>query len=328
MTAMLRLLSSVLVASVVLTSCGGSDDGGTAPAPPQPVAAAPADFPSAQGKTLAALTRGLPKAAILNVSSFSSQKPGRDNRLGFTIVDRANKQLDVSAVAVYTAKPDGSELHGPFVARKESLEVQAPFRSRQTASDLKSGDTFYVADVAYASAGMHVPVGLVRLDGRLVVADPPAALTVGAPNGPPDVGDRAIKIKTLTAADVGGNLTKLSTRIPPAADMLKDNFADVMGHKPVVLMFATPALCQSRTCGPVVDIAEQVRAEYGEGVSFIQQEIYQDNDPGKPVRPQVARWRLPTEPWTFVVDSHGKIAARFEGVFSAGELARAIVAVK
>jgi len=325
---MLRLLSSVLVASVVLTSCGGSDGGGTAPAPPQPVAAAPADFPVAQGKTLAELTKGLPKAAVLNVSSFSTQKRGHGNRLAFAIVDRANKQLDVSAVAVYTARPDGSQLRGPFVARKESLEVKAPFRSRQTAADLKSGDTFYVADVTYVSTGMHVTVGLVRLDGRLVVADSTGALTVGMPNGPPDIGDRAIKIKTLTAADVGGDLTKLSTRIPPAADMLTDNFADVMGHKPVVLMFATPALCQSRTCGPVVDIAEQVRAEYGQGVSFIQQEIYQDNDPGKPVRPQVARWRLPTEPWTFVINRHGRITARFEGVFSAGELARAVAAVK
>jgi hypothetical protein len=326
---MLRpLLSSVLVAAVVLTSCGGSDGGGTAPAPPQPVAAAPADFPSAHGQTLAELTKGLPKAAILNVSSLSSQRRGHGNRLAFTIVDRANKQLNVSAVAVYTAEPDGSQLRGPFAARKESLEVAAPYRSRQTSADLKSGDTFYVADVAYVSDGMHIPVGLVRLDGRLVVADATTGLKVGIPNGPPDIGDRAIKMKTLTAADVGGNLTKLSTRIPPAADMLTDNFADVMGHKPVVLMFATPALCQSRTCGPVVDIAEQVRAQYGQGVSFIQQEIYQDNDPGKPVRPQVARWRLPTEPWTFVINRHGRITARFEGVFSAGELARAIAAVK
>ncbi len=322
-----RLLLSALVASVVLTACG-SDGGGTAPAPPQPMAGHPADFPSAHGKTLSQLTKGLPKGAILNVSSFSSQKPGHGNRLGFAIVDRANKQIDVSAVAVYTARPDGSQLRGPFVARKESLDVATQYRSRQTSSDLESGDTFYVADVDYYSRGPHVPIGLARLDGRLVVADAPAALTVGARDGPPDVGDRAIKVDTLTAADVGGNLTKLSTRVPPAADMLTDNFAEVMGHKPVVLQFATPALCQSRTCGPVVDIAEQVRAQNGKGVSFIQQEIYQDNDPGKPVRPQVARWRLPTEPWTFVIDRQGRIAARFEGVFSVGELARAVAAVK
>ena len=74
--------------------------------------------------------------------------------------------------------------------------------------------------------------------------------------------------------------------------------------------------------------AEQVRAQNGKGVTFIQQEIYQDNDPGKPYRSQVLAWRLPTEPWTFVIDRRGKIAARFEGVFSTGELARAVARVK
>jgi hypothetical protein len=325
---MLRLLPSALVATVVLSACGGSDGGGTAPAPPQPMAAHEANFPSGRDKTLTQLTQGLKKGAVLNISSFSSQKRGHDNRLGFAIVDRANKQLDVSAVAVYTAKPDGSELRGPFVAHKESLDVAAPYRSRQTSADLESGDTFYVANVDYYSRGPHVAVGLVRLDGRLVVADSTGVLEVGTRNGPPDVGEKAIKVSTLTAADVGGALEKLSTRIPPAADMLQVDFADVLGKKPVVLLFATPALCQSRTCGPVVDIAEQVRAQSGAGVAFIQQEIYQDNDPGKPIRPQVSRWRLPTEPWAFVIDRRGKVAARFEGVFSVGELARAVEAVK
>ena len=110
--------------------------------------------------------------------------------------------------------------------------------------------------------------------------------------------------------------------------MLRDNFADLVGKKPVVLLFATPALCRSRTCGPVVDIAEQVRAQSGRGVAFIQQEIYENNDPGKPLRSQVARWRLPSEPWAFVIDRRGRITARFEGIFSVGELARAVQAVK
>ena len=324
---MARLLLSLLAAAVVLSACGSGDDGGATPAPPQPPAAAPADFPPATHKTLKALVADLPQGAILNVSSFRSQRPGR-NRLGFAIVDRANKQIDVSAVAVYTAKPDGSQLRGPFAARKESLDVDTRYRSAQTASDLASGDTFYVADAVYGSRGPHVAIGLVRLDGRLVVAESVGPLAVGEKNGPPDVGERAIKVHTQTGADVGGDLTKLSTRIPPPRDMLETDFADVVGKKPVVLLFATPALCQSRTCGPVVDIAEQVRAQNGKGVTFIQQEIYQDNDPGKPYRQQVLAWRLPTEPWAFVIDRRGRVAARFEGVFSVGELARAVEHVK
>jgi hypothetical protein len=325
---MARLLFSLVACAVVLTACGSDDGGGAAPAPPQPAAAAPADFPSVKGKrTLDDLVAGLPHGAILNVSSARGQQPGR-NRLGFAIVDRANKQIDVSAVAVYTAKADGTGLRGPYTARKESLEVATQYRSRQTSSDLASGDTFYVADAVYGSRGPHIALGLVRLDGRLVVAEPVGALPIGEKGGPPKVGERAIRVHTETAADVGGDLTKLSTRIPPPADMLDTDFADVLGKKPVVLLFATPALCASRTCGPVVDIAEQVRAQNGKGVTFIQQEIYQDNDPGKPYRPQVLQWHLPTEPWAFVIDRHGKVAARFEGVFSVGELARAVERVK
>ncbi len=318
---------AILLAAVALSSCG-SDDGGSSPAPPEPAAAQPADFPSADGKTLQKLTAGLKEGAILTPSSASSQKVGDDNRLGFAIVDRANKQIDVSEVAVYTAKPDGSELRGPFVARKESLDVATPYRSALTASDLANGKTFYVAKPQFGSAGAHVAIGLVQLDGRLVVADAPTALRVGAKNGPPDVGAKAIRVHTQTGADVGGNFKKLTTRVPPAEDLLDTDFADVLGKKPVVLLFATPALCQSRTCGPVVDIAEQVRAQNGKGVTFIQQEIYQDNDANKPVQRQVATWRLPTEPWAFVIDRQGKVSSRFEGVFSTGELARAVARVQ
>ncbi len=322
---MLRPIA-ILLAAAALSSCG-SDDGGSAPAPAEPAAASAADFPSAAGKTLAQLKTGLKEGAVLAPSSRYAQKVGKDNRFGFAIVDLANKQIDVSEVAVYTAKTDGSELRGPFVARKESLDVAGPYRSAGTDSDLARGKTFYVARPEFGSAGDHIAIGLVRLDGRLVVADAPITLPVGAKNGPPDVGDKAIRVDTLTPADVGGNLKKLSTRVPPPPDMVATNFADVLGKKPVVLLFATPALCASRTCGPVVDIAEQVRVENGKGVTFIQQEIFKNDKPPN-VRPQVAAWRLPSEPWAFVIDRTGKVAARFEGVFSVGELARAVEQVQ
>jgi hypothetical protein len=92
-------------------------------------------------------------------------------------------------------------------------------------------------------------------------------------------------------------------------------------HDPFVVTFATPQYCQSRTCGPAVDVVSAVRKRMAPtGLRFIHVEIYSDNDPAKGVNRWVSEWRLPTEPFTFVVDRTGVIRAKLEGAFSAGEL--------
>src|SRR5206468_995275 len=127
-----------------------------------------------------------------------------------------------------------------------------------------------------------------------------------------EVGSRAIKVDTDTVASVGGDVSKIDTRQPPD-DMHKVNFADALGKKPIVLVFATPALCQSRVCGPVVDMVYQVESEHRGEAVFIHEEIYKNNDPSQGFRPQVNAWHLPTEPWIFGIDRKGKIVARLEG---------------
>jgi hypothetical protein len=166
---------------------------------------------------------------------------------------------------------------------------------------------------------------IARLDGRLVAATPPSgAIPVAADSPVPEVGERAPRTSTPTVADVAGDVEQIDTRVPPST-MHDEDFAEVLGKKPAVLLFATPALCRSRTCGPVVDIAEQVKSERGdEDVSWIHMEIYNDNTADKGFRPQVRHWRLPTEPWLFTVDRQGRIAARVEGAFSARELEQAV----
>jgi hypothetical protein len=110
--------------------------------------------------------------------------------------------------------------------------------------------------------------------------------------------------------------------------MHADNFADVLGKRPILLLFATPALCQSRVCGPVVDIAEEVKGDHKSDTAFIHMEIYNDNELEKGFRPQVAAYKLPTEPWAFAIDRKGKVAARIEGAYSEHELNEAIKAAE
>jgi hypothetical protein len=97
-----------------------------------------------------------------------------------------------------------------------------------------------------------------------------------------------------------------------------------VGSKPVALLFATPQLCQSRVCGPVTDVALQLQAEYGDRIEFIHQEVYVDNDPNAGLREPLAAFRLPTEPWLFVVDGRGRITARLEGSFGVAAFENAL----
>jgi hypothetical protein len=313
----------VAASAIALVACGDQEEQ-SAP-PPEPAAAQPADFPSSEGKTRSDLVRGLPEGPVFAPST--SVLDVGDNRFGFALFDTAKKQVEASAVAVYTSRKDGSDLRGPFVARRESFAVKPPFRSAQAAGDLANGDAFYVASLPFKAPGNRVLTALARMDGRLVAAAG-YEMPVHDGGGPPNIGDKAIMMHTLTPQDVGGDLSKLTTRVPPDRDLVSTDLADVLGKKPVILLFATPQLCASRVCGPVTDIAEQVRAESGEGVAFIHQEIYNDNDINKGTRPQVNTYRLPTEPWLFAIDRTGKIVARFEGAFSVGELSRVVAKLK
>ena len=91
------------------------------------------------------------------------------------------------------------------------------------------------------------------------------------------------------------------------------DFYDVVGKKPVALLFATPQLCQSRVCGPVTDIELQMKSKYGDKMDFIHQEVYVDNDVSKGLREPLRQFNLPSEPWLFIVDKSGKITSRLEG---------------
>src|SRR4029077_12844618 len=117
----------------------------------------------------------------------------------------------------------------------------------------------------------------------------------------PRPGEKAPKIHTPTAADAGGDLAKITTRIPPDTQN-KVDYAEALGKEPIVLLFATPEFCQSRVCGPVVDVAEPAKQEYGGKAAFIHMEIYNDNDPAQRVRRQVREFPLPTEPYLFTID--------------------------
>jgi hypothetical protein len=140
----------------------------------------------------------------------------------------------------------------------------------------------------------------------------------------PAVGSRAIPSDNPTLADAPAKA--ITTGRPPKTELLRYSVADSLrDHVPFVVVFATPALCQSRVCGPTLDVVDKVRKRLtGKGVRFIHIEVYTDNQPAKGFNRWLREWRLPTEPWVFLVDEMGVIRAKFEGAVSVDELERAV----
>jgi hypothetical protein len=311
------LLAALL--AVVPAGCGDSSDDGDEAAPPPAKAE---DFPDPAGKTIAELRRTLGPGPVLAPSVFELE-PGV-NRVGFGVFDRTRRQVITDKAALYVAPAGGGKVSGPFPARHESLAVKPQFQSEGVKADPDSATSVYVANVRFTKPGAYEVIAAIELDDNLVAATSAAGeLRVLKDGKVPEPGERAISVHTPTVADVGGDVSQIDTRVPPTT-MHEEDLADVLGSKPVVLLFATPALCQSRVCGPVADITEQVKAGYDGDAEFIHMEIYNDNEFDKGLRPQVAAWHLMTEPWVFTIDRSGTIAARLEGAFSAGELEDAI----
>jgi hypothetical protein len=132
------------------------------------------------------------------------------------------------------------------------------------------------------------------------------------------VGSRAPRSNNPTIAQMPA--TKLDSGRPPD-DMHRLSIrAALATRKPLVVLFATPAFCTSRLCGPEVQVVEQLEARYRGRVNFIHIEIYENADPKYGYAPTVIQWGLRSEPWVFVVDRKGIIAAKFEGATPGSEI--------
>ena len=308
--------AALVVAGLALVACGGGgggDDGEMAEG-----YRAPQAFPKSQG-TLAELRRGLGPGPLM-ATSVSVLQPGR-NRFAFALFDRTRRQIADTPAAVYVAPAGGGAVEGPFPARYQSLEVPARHRSDTVERDDDAARSIYVADVPFRAEGEYEVLGVTRLDRR-VVGGTPVKVTVARPTMPPAVGQRVPRVHTPTGREVA-SASEIDTREPPSS-MHEHDLADVLGRRPVMLLFATPRLCRSRVCGPVVDVLEQVKAEHGDEAAFIHMEVWNRNDRDAGRRPQVRAFGLPSEPWLFAIDRRGRVAERIEGAFGVDDAEAAL----
>ena len=178
------------------------------------------------------------------------------------------------------------------------------------------------------------------------VRDNPESPAIGAP------APRSVQPVLKDVADI----RELDTSADPIPEMHDKTIAEaVTSGKPTAIAFATPAFCTSQLCGPAKEIFDAMFQAYGGQLNFVHVEPYEleqaragtalcpiaimnvayaaspsEGCPAVPpdqLPPADQSWNLSTEPWVFVVDKDGNLAAKFESAFSEQELEDALKSV-
>lgn len=272
-------------AGTALAACSGA----ATSAAPESESSAPAD-PS--GAAVAAVAPDA-EVSLAVVAATFEQLADQPTPFVFGLFTPEQEPIEGVTAQVYAMPPDGGGPIGPWSATPAQTDVPP--------------GGLYLTDPEFTGTGVHEVV-VVTDDGRAgtVAIDVRDAESSQLPAP----GSQAQAVATPTVDDPLDYET-LCTRTPEPCGM-HDVSLDVAlaGDTPVVLLFATPAFCQTAVCGPTVDVLEQLRTDYDD-VTFIHCEIF--SDAGATVGDPVTAWNLPTEPWMFVIEPDGRIVRRADG---------------
>ena len=337
------VLAALLTTAAALAGCAESTDLPEDPsAAPPPATAGPAGTPSAAAATSEPANEraanpaaaGLPQSAstpgyhlLLAATDIAA---GR-TRFPFVVIGPEGAFVEDTdfAVSFFPVDEDTGEAgpaqeHG---ATYRVLETELPHIHDDGSTHIhQDSQGIYVVDaVDFSSAGIWG----VRATGEAI--DLAIAVRVAERTLTPAIGDPAPRTAQAVARDVE-SLSEISTAEPPAPALYEMTIAEALDRgRPLVVVFSTPAYCQSRVCGPVLDEVTEVMPEFHGRVEFVHIEPFDletiRGGGGFTLVPAATQWGLPSEPWVFVVGADGRIAAKFEGIVTASELRDAVEAV-
>ncbi len=154
------------------------------------------------------------------------------------------------------------------------------------------------------------------------------AFQVSTRSRTPSIGEPAPRSDSPTVDDVD-DISEIDSSDPPRPHLHTISIADAIASgKPTIVAFATPAFCRSRLCGPELDQVDSLYEEYKDRVAFVHVEPYKlevlQGEGRYEMTDPAQEWNLPSEPWIFIVDDEGLVAAKFEAVVTAAELEEAL----
>ncbi len=275
---------------------------------------------SAAPGSIDALTEGAGQLSV--IGSTTPVKQGPQSFAFFLVAGQS--VLPAAQPSVWFAKDTAARATGPVEATWYPMDGYSVTKDTSPQSPLTVG--VYVAEVDLDSTGIWTIAATVTANGRTLAGT--SSLPVSDAQVPAEIGTKAHSVSTPVATTRHG-LEEICTRRPPD-QMHYISLDDALRNgKPTVVSFATPLLCESQMCGPVVDEQLVVFTKYGpDKANFIHVEEFL---PGKDLKPPPATaenlspafkaWGFEDEPWVIVIDRKGVIRGRLgPGATAAGEI--------
>ena len=260
-----------------------------------------------------------PAPETLRLALASTDLAVGSNRVVFGVIDPDMGAVNDATVQVSTffLTPTGRQ-EGPVET------VDAMFRAWPV-----TPRGVFTTQLEFDKAG-EWGIGAVVTDANGAERKASARVRVKESSATPKIGAPAPRSVSKTLADVDG-FEQLTTDFEPDADLYGITIAEALDvGKPLLLVFSTPAYCQTATCGPQLGVIKELKAEYADRMNFIHIEVY-DNPheiegdlSNAIISPTAEEWGLPSEPWTFLVDGNGIIRAKFEAFTTQEELVDAL----
>jgi hypothetical protein len=223
-----------------------------------------------------------------------------------------------------TAQP-GPDATGEFLAipgTEGSVESDQP-----VAVPASRGRGVYAAQVAFDRAGFWAAevTADVEDEGRMTGN---SVFEVFDEHLVPFTGDPAPKSDNLTlqskdAPEGAIDSRAVSGKIPDPELHRMTVAESVRRGEPAVVVIATPVYCVSRFCGPITDMVADLAKRYDDRANFIHIEVWR-NFQERVINKAAADWIYRKgdlqEPWVFLIDSKGKVSARWDNVATPEEI--------
>ena len=263
---------------------------------------------------------------LLSADQDNALNPG-PNRLAFDLATVQGGVISGGSPKLYLAQSASAKALGPFPATWYPFTGYGQTGDHSPESPLPG---LYSLETSIPSTGNWLALAMIDNGGQ--TASGVARFPVATDKLPAAVGSRAVSTPTPVAT-TQEKLKEICTRTPPD-DMHYISLDDALKNgKPTAVSFATPLLCESQLCGPVVD--EHILAFEKIGprkANFIHVEEFLPGPDLTPPpvsldgrSPAFKAWGFESEPWVIVIDRDGIIRARLgPGPCAAAEIEAAL----